>query len=76
MIGGAGHVLNGGEVKRLINHGSISRCLDIARLLREARQKGDEAPAYAAKESEIIGLAASDFMEYGVRRCTGRCLLC
>jgi len=50
LIGGAGHVLNGGEMKRLINHGSISRCLDIGRLLREARQKGDEAPAYVAKE--------------------------
>ncbi len=50
LIGGAGHVLNGGEMKRLINHGSISRCLNIGRLLREARQKGDEAPAYVAKE--------------------------
>jgi len=52
LIGGAGHVLNGSEMKRLINHGSISRCLEIGRLLRAARQRGDEGPAHVAKELE------------------------
>jgi len=40
MIGGAGHLLDGREVKRLINPGSISRCLEIGRLLRQAREEG------------------------------------
>lgn len=50
LIGGAGHVLNGREMKRLINHGSVSRCLEIGRLLRNARERGDDIPNYVAKE--------------------------
>lgn len=50
VIGGAGHLLKGQEMKRLINRGTISRCLKIGGLLREAREKGDDMPSHVAKE--------------------------
>jgi DUF917 family protein len=50
LFGGAGHVLNGREMKRLINHGTISRSLNIGRLLREAREKGDDMASHVARE--------------------------
>jgi len=49
LIGGAGHVLSGQDMKRLINHGSIGRCLKIGQLLREARKQGDDMAAHVAK---------------------------
>jgi len=48
LIGGAGHLLNGKDMKRLINHGSISNCCRIGRLLREARQSGEDTAAFMA----------------------------
>jgi len=50
LIGGAGHLLNGAEMKRLVNPATISRCLKIGRLLREAREKGDDMPFHVARE--------------------------
>ncbi len=50
LFGGAGHVLDGQQMKRLINPGSISRCLKIGRLLRESRGKGSEMPFHVARE--------------------------
>jgi DUF917 family protein len=50
LIGGAGHLLKGREMKGLINRGSISRCLQIGRLLREARGKGKQMASFVARE--------------------------
>ncbi len=50
LIGGAGHLLNGKETKRLINHGTISRCCRIGRMLREARHSNTETAAFMAKQ--------------------------
>jgi len=50
LIGGAGHLLNGKEMKRLINQGSISGCCRIGRLLREARHSGADTAAFMAEQ--------------------------
>ena len=50
LIGGAGHLLNGIEMKRLINRGSISRCLRIGQLLRAAKEQGKQMAAFLARE--------------------------
>ena len=50
LIGGAGHLLNGKEMKGLINHGSISRCCRIGRLLREARHSGTDTADFMAEQ--------------------------
>jgi DUF917 family protein len=52
LIGGAGHLLKGSEMKKLINRGSISRCLRIGKLLREAKGRGKEMAAFVARELE------------------------
>jgi DUF917 family protein len=49
MAGGAGHLLGGLEMKRLINRGSISRCLKIGRLLRQAREEGLDPAEHLAR---------------------------
>jgi DUF917 family protein len=50
LIGGAGHLLNGMDMKGLINRGSISRCLQIGRLLRSAKEQGKQMAAFLARE--------------------------
>lgn len=50
LIGGAGHLLKGKEMKRLINHGSISRCCRIGRLLREVRHSEADTAAFIAEQ--------------------------
>jgi hypothetical protein len=52
LIGGAGHLLKGSEMKRLINRGSISRCLRIGQLLREAKGHGNQLASFLARELE------------------------
>ena len=52
LIGGAGHLLKGSEMKKLINRGSISRCLRIGKLLREAKGRGKGMAAFVARELE------------------------
>ena len=50
LIGGAGHLLNGKEMKRLINHGTISNCCRIGKLLREARQNDLDTADFMASQ--------------------------
>lgn len=50
LVGQAGFVLSGKEMKECVNAGTLSRCFEIGKLIRESREAGNDPVAAVAEK--------------------------